>query len=179
MEESVTIWQGRDCMEVGLTTYAIGAYHHWCCEFEPRSWRGVPNTTLCDEVCQWLATGLWFSPVSSTNKTDRHDITRILLKVVLNTINQTLIYCANLWSKVTVSELLRLLVPGSSGSGWSNTVRSKSVPPSNLITTSHKKESEIMLLKGHNSYNNLQTWLFLFELIRDIIKCVKLNFVVS
>ena len=25
-------------------------------------------------VCQWFATGLWFSPVSSTNKTDRHDI---------------------------------------------------------------------------------------------------------
>jgi hypothetical protein len=27
-------------------------------------------------------------PVSSTNKTDRHDIAEILLKVVLNTINQ-------------------------------------------------------------------------------------------
>jgi len=27
------------------------------------------DTTLCDKVCQWLATGLWFSlgtPVSST-----------------------------------------------------------------------------------------------------------------
>jgi len=36
-----------------------------------------------------LATGRWFSlgtPVSSTNKTDRHDITEILLKVALNTI---------------------------------------------------------------------------------------------
>ena len=30
-----------------------------------------------------------FSPVSSTNKTDRHDITEILLKVALNTINLT------------------------------------------------------------------------------------------
>jgi hypothetical protein len=29
------------------------------------------------------------TPVSSTNKTYRHDITKILLKVVLNTINQT------------------------------------------------------------------------------------------
>ena len=38
------------------------------------------------KVCQWLTTGRWFSPVSSTNKTDRHDITEILLKVVLNTI---------------------------------------------------------------------------------------------
>ena len=39
-----------------------------------------------DKVCQWLATGQWFSPgtpVSSTN------ITKILLKVALNTINQT------------------------------------------------------------------------------------------
>ena len=36
-------------------------------------------------------TDRWFSPatpVSSTNKTDRHDITEILLKVALNTINQ-------------------------------------------------------------------------------------------
>jgi hypothetical protein len=41
--------------------------------------------TLCDKVCQWLATGRWFSPVSSTNKTDHHDITEILLKVALNT----------------------------------------------------------------------------------------------
>jgi hypothetical protein len=52
-------------------------------------------TTLCDKFCQWLATGQWFSPgypVSSTNKTDRHDITEILLKVVLNTIKQTNIY---------------------------------------------------------------------------------------
>ena len=36
--------------------------------------------------------GRWFSapgtPVSSTNKTDRHDITKILLKEALNTINQ-------------------------------------------------------------------------------------------
>jgi hypothetical protein len=31
--------------------------------------------------------GQWFSPVSSTNKTDRHDITEILLKVALNTLN--------------------------------------------------------------------------------------------
>jgi hypothetical protein len=44
-------------------------------------------TTLCDKVCQWLATVLWFSPgppVSSTNKIDRHNITEILLKVALN-----------------------------------------------------------------------------------------------
>jgi hypothetical protein len=51
---------------------------------------GVLDTTLCDKVCQWLATGRWFSPgtpVSSTNKTDCHDIIEILLKVALNAIN--------------------------------------------------------------------------------------------
>jgi hypothetical protein len=49
-------------------------------------------TPLCDKVCQWLATsrGFSLSPlVSFTNKTDRHDITEILLKVALNTIKQT------------------------------------------------------------------------------------------
>ena len=53
---------------------------------------GVPDTTLCDKSCQWLAAGPWFSPrtpVSATNKLDCHDITEILLKVVLNTITQT------------------------------------------------------------------------------------------
>jgi hypothetical protein len=52
----------------------------------------VRCTTLCDKVCQQLATGRWFSPgspVSSINKTDRRNITEILLKVALNTIKQT------------------------------------------------------------------------------------------
>ena len=49
--------------------------------------RGELDTTLCDKVCQWLATCRRFSPVSSTNKTDRHDITEIVLKVALSTIN--------------------------------------------------------------------------------------------
>jgi hypothetical protein len=56
----------------------------WTC-----SWRGVLDTTLCDKDCQWLATGWWFSLVSSINKTDHHDITEILLKEALNRINQT------------------------------------------------------------------------------------------
>jgi hypothetical protein len=49
-------------------------------------------TTLCDKVCQWIATGRWFSPgppVSFTNKTDRRDIAEILLKVALNITKQT------------------------------------------------------------------------------------------
>ena len=54
----------------------------------PLRW-GVLDTTLCNKVCQWLAAGWWFSVGSSTNPADRHDITEILLKVALNTINQT------------------------------------------------------------------------------------------
>ena len=56
-------------------------------------------TTLCDKVCQWFATGWWFSPgypVSSTNKTDHHDITEILLTVALDTIKQTNL-CLYIW----------------------------------------------------------------------------------
>jgi len=51
------------CMVVVFTTTcAISAYRHWSCDFYARSWRGVLNTTLCDKVCQWLATGRWFFP---------------------------------------------------------------------------------------------------------------------
>ena len=44
----------------------------------------VGSTTICDKVCQLLAPGRWFSPgppASSTNITDRHDITEILLNI--------------------------------------------------------------------------------------------------
>ena len=51
------------------------------------------SRTVCVPVCQWLTAGWWFSPgppVSSINKTDRHDLTEILLKVALNTIKPNL-----------------------------------------------------------------------------------------
>jgi len=83
-EVSITFVKGA----VGFTTiYVIIAHHHWSCEFESHSGANYSIQHLCDKVCQWLATGRWFSPgtpVSSTNKTDRHDITEILLKVALN-----------------------------------------------------------------------------------------------
>ena len=85
---------GRDRMVVRFTTTcAISTYHLWTCEFKSCSWQGVLNATFCDKVCQWLAADRWFSsgtPVSSTNNTDRQDITEILLKVALSTINLTL-----------------------------------------------------------------------------------------
>ena len=83
----------RDRMVVGFTTTrAICAHQHTICVLELCTWRGVLDTTLCDNICQLLATGRWFSlgtPVSSTNKTDRHYTTEILLQMALNTINQT------------------------------------------------------------------------------------------
>jgi hypothetical protein len=46
---------------------------------------------ILDKVYQLLANGRWFSPgtpSSSTTKAGRHDITEILMKVALSTINQ-------------------------------------------------------------------------------------------
>ena len=48
---------------------------------------------VSDKTYQLLAHGRWFSlgtPASSPTKTGRHDIAEILLKVVLNTINQSI-----------------------------------------------------------------------------------------
>jgi len=37
----------RDRMVVGFTTtYAISAYHHWCCEFESRPGQGVQHYVI-------------------------------------------------------------------------------------------------------------------------------------
>ena len=79
-----------------LWSYDSWIYYYLCyqCLSPLKLWvqtplsRGVLDTTLCDLVCQWLAAGRWFYPrplVSSTNKTDHHDITEILLNVALNT----------------------------------------------------------------------------------------------
>ena len=81
-------------------SYGIWIYNYlcnqWLSPLQLWVWiqlrQGVLDTTLCDKVCQWLVTGQCFSlgtPVSSTNKTDCHDIAEILLKVALNTIKQT------------------------------------------------------------------------------------------
>ena len=78
---------------VGLYNSLI--YNYLCnqCPSSLTLWVRIPlHTTLCYKVSQWLAAGRWLSPgtlVSSTNKTDRHDITEILLKVALNTITLT------------------------------------------------------------------------------------------
>jgi hypothetical protein len=77
---------GRGRMVVGFTTtYAISAYHHWCCEFESWSGRGVQNyviTFVSDlrQVGGFLRVFRCPTPIKV--------IATIYLKVVLNTIKQ-------------------------------------------------------------------------------------------
>ena len=42
---------------------------------------GVLDNTLCDKVCEWFSLG---TLISSTNDTDQHDITKLLLRGALN-----------------------------------------------------------------------------------------------
>ena len=76
----VSEWSNGFMLIILLLDITHNNYRFW---FEFHSWQGVLDTTLCDKkVCQWLATGQWFtlgSPVPSTNKTDCHDITEILM----------------------------------------------------------------------------------------------------
>ena len=68
---------------VPITTKAMSS--------NPRSWRGVFEKPLCDQICPWFSLG---TPVSSINKTDRHDIqnvVEIMLKVALNIISHNAI----------------------------------------------------------------------------------------
>ena len=84
----------RGRMVVGfITTYAISAYHHWSCEFESCYGKVYSIQHYVIKFVSDHATGRWFSlgtPVSPTNKTDRHNTTEILLKVALYTITLTL-----------------------------------------------------------------------------------------
>jgi hypothetical protein len=64
---------------------------HWS-----KPWYTAPDTNTLTITLP----GRWFSPgpsVSPTNKTDRHDITEILLKVVLSTITLTWPSCPNVY----------------------------------------------------------------------------------
>ena len=79
-------WSG----DVVVGSYGSWMYNYLCnqCLSSLTLWVRIPsgNTTLYEKVYQLLAGFLWFSPgtqVSSTNKTDRQDITETLLKVAL------------------------------------------------------------------------------------------------
>jgi hypothetical protein len=78
-------------MVVGFTTiYAISPYLHWSCEFEPRSGEVYSIQQYVIKFVSDLRqiVGLYpGTPVSSTNKIDRHDIAEILLNMALKTIS--------------------------------------------------------------------------------------------
>ena len=62
----------------------------WLCKLQKVCTR---LAAACDKAYQLLAHDRWFSPgtpASSTTKTGRHDIAEILLKVALNTTNQSI-----------------------------------------------------------------------------------------
>ena len=75
--------RGRDGMVDGFTLLVQSV---------PITTKVVSLIPTHGEVYSILAAGLWFSQTtlsSSTNKTDHHNTTEILLKVALNTINLT------------------------------------------------------------------------------------------
>ena len=140
-----------------------------------RSWWGVLDTTSCDKVCQWLATGRWLSPgtpVSSTNKTNRHDITEILLKVQLNTINNT--------NQITITKIrinlsinlnsLNLICQPGTPSVMSNTNEYnyglavsyflEAYKPTKCLINRWNRHQEIQRMKILFNYDNLHIWPF-------------------
>ena len=74
-------------MVVGVTTtYAIGVYHHYSCEFESRSGQGVQHYVIkFVNDLQQVGGFLRFPPPIKLTSA----ISEILLKVVLNTLKQT------------------------------------------------------------------------------------------
>ena len=59
--ETSRSWSNGSLIYNYKCTCAISAYYHKSWESESNSWRVVLDTTLCDKVCQWFATGLWLS----------------------------------------------------------------------------------------------------------------------
>jgi hypothetical protein len=106
------------CSLISIWIQYIKFWSYFCCEFESRSQHYMNH----DEVCQWLATNQWFSPgtpVSSTNKTERHDIMEILLKVALNTINITI------FSKLRVIHIQYKIKQHISTKAWTTQIPTK------------------------------------------------------
>ena len=86
-EEKLKMWKAN-----GRRTPSDGKSSHCLWQGELRK-RCLRLTAASNKVNQLLAHGRWFSPgtpASSTTKTGRHDIAEILLKVALNTKNQSI-----------------------------------------------------------------------------------------
>jgi hypothetical protein len=87
------IYSNQSNPTIQTNCIGISVYHHQRGDWI-RLMPVVLDTTLCDSARQWLAVGRCFSQIASvgsTNKTDCHDITEILLKLALNAITLILI----------------------------------------------------------------------------------------
>jgi hypothetical protein len=83
--------RGRDRMILDLQLQSVTITIN-VVSLNPAQARYTRFNSMWYNVCQWLAAGRWLTsgpPVSSINKTDRHDINEILLKVALNIVTQS------------------------------------------------------------------------------------------
>ena len=147
--------------------YGSWIYNYICnrCQ-SPQTWVRIPprrnilDTTLCDKVCQWLVVVLWFSqgtPVSSTKKIDRHDITEILKEVDF-AISQASITYWKLKKTLKVDHLKFIYkVRGHKRLVESNFFLFRSYVPSFGIDPTKKKHWQFLLLIGLN-FKNLIFW---------------------
>ena len=99
---SLTKFEDTNLIPSWLWSYGSWIYNYPCnqCLSALTLWVRISLMTKCTRydsrwlsLSQWLVAGRWYSlgiPVSSTNKTDCHDITEILLKVTQNTKTLTL-----------------------------------------------------------------------------------------
>jgi hypothetical protein len=86
---------GRDRMVVGFTTtYAFSAYHHWRCEFESRSGRGVQHYVIKFVSNLRQVNGF---PVSSTNNNRPPQYNWNIVESGINTIKPNQIYIFDLF----------------------------------------------------------------------------------
>jgi hypothetical protein len=93
-KDTISLWilsyviytgQGSSCS----WSYGSWSYNYLCnqCLSPLKLQVWIPIMARCTwYIIMWLAAGGRFSPGTSTNKTDCHDITDILLKMVINTI---------------------------------------------------------------------------------------------
>ena len=99
----VNIWTGRIQVQFRRIIWILMGFFQIPTELHysilQKSTPLLLDTTSCDTFVIRLPKGQWFFPgipLSSINKTDRHDITEIFLKVALNTITLTPFFC---WGK--------------------------------------------------------------------------------
>jgi hypothetical protein len=120
-------------------------------------WWGVLDTKLCDKVCQWLAARRWFSPgtpVSSTNKTDRHDTTKNIVESGVK-YHEPLPPLTHLFTVLLCS--LILSVPNPSCVNWENVFIFHWKSNSDSFDASCISKSWYIILCHCFFFNNLHT----------------------